>query len=163
MYDCLVLGRMVAIDLLRQPWADPDHPLADLSHTWLLESTVEIHRLKSTYKLCHHLWHLLHLPAVTSPSAYSFVCLQPINHLSGQSTVHSTLAVLYAIINLKPSLRMSIPALQIATICRDADAKLVGMNEIINGGSTSVGAQLRKFRVPCPPVKVHYSPPPSLY
>lgn len=38
---------------------------------------------------------------------------------------------------------MTIPAIQLATICRDIDAKAVGMNEIINGGTTSVGAQLR--------------------
>lgn len=47
---------------------------------------------------------------------------------------------------------MSIPAIQMATLACDADAKLVAMDEIINGGTTSVGAQLRKFEKPCEPV-----------
>ena len=49
-------------------------------------------------------------------------------------------------------MRMSLPALQLATLARDANAKLVGMDEIVNGGTTSVGAQLRKFQTPCEPV-----------
>ena len=61
---------------------------------------------------------------------------------------------MYAILNLLPSLRMTIPAIQLATICRDIDAKAVGMNEIINGGTTSVGAQLRKYKKPTDPVDI---------
>lgn len=49
---------------------------------------------------------------------------------------------------------MTIPAIQIATLCRDIDSKEVGMDEIINGGTTSVGAQLRKFQHPTDPVDI---------
>ena len=96
-------------------------------------------------------------PYIAHSSLLTACCsirVQPINHLSGQSNVHSTLAIMYSIINVHPARRMTIPAIQLATVCRDADAKSVGMDEIINGGTTSAGAQLRKFQVPCEPVSM---------
>ena len=65
-------------------------------------------------------------PTPTSPpSPHPHPPSQPINHLSGQAHLHSTLAIMYGIINLKPSMRMSLPALQLATLARDTDSKLV--------------------------------------
>eukprot|EP00965_Chrysotila_dentata_P197800 6178407-Pleurochrysis_carterae.AAC.2 len=54
------------------------------------------------------------------------------------------MAVMYCILNLHPTIRMSIPAIQVATLTRDIDARAAGMVEVINGGTTSVGAQLRR-------------------
>ena len=77
------------------------------------------------------------------------VCVsQPINQLCGQSHVHSVMAILYAIINLSPHVRMTLPAIQVATLANDQDCKMVGMREIINGGTTSIGAQLRRLELP---------------
>jgi hypothetical protein len=75
---------------------------------------------------------------------------QPINQLSGNSNEHNILAILYAIINLHPANRMSAPALQLASVCNNHDAKAAGMYEVINGGTTSLGAQLTKWRVERP-------------
>eukprot|EP00965_Chrysotila_dentata_P240871 6203957-Pleurochrysis_carterae.AAC.2 len=75
----------------------------------------------------------------------AFCDLQPVNALHGQAHSHSILAVMYSILNLKPSMRMCMPAIQLATLTRDKDAKAVGMVEVINGGTTSVGAQLRRL------------------
>eukprot|EP00965_Chrysotila_dentata_P025978 861726-Pleurochrysis_carterae.AAC.1 len=69
----------------------------------------------------------------------------PVNALHGQAHSHSILAVMYCILNLRPSMRMCIPAIQLATLTRDVDAKSCGMVEVINGGTTSIGAQLRRF------------------
>ena len=41
---------------------------------------------------------------------------------------------------------MSAPAIQLASVCNDSDAKDAGMWEVINGGTTSIGAQLRKWQ-----------------
>lgn len=76
--------------------------------------------------------------------------MQPINHLSGQANAHSVLAVLYAIINLHAASRLSTHAIQVASLVNDNDAKLAGMDEVINGGTTSVGAQLRRLQTPTP-------------
>jgi len=56
------------------------------------------------------------------------------------------LAILYAVINLHPASRMSDPAIQVATLVNDADAKLAGMYEVFNGGTTSIGAQLQRLQ-----------------
>eukprot|EP00965_Chrysotila_dentata_P238296 6202410-Pleurochrysis_carterae.AAC.1 len=52
---------------------------------------------------------------------------------------------MYCILNLKASMRMSIPAIQVATLTRDIDCKAAGMVEVINGGTTSIGYQLRRL------------------
>ena len=39
---------------------------------------------------------------------------------------------------------------QVVTLVNDADAKRVGMVEVINGGTTSFGAQMRAFQTPVP-------------
>ena len=44
--------------------------------------------------------------------------------------------------------RLSAPALQVACIVNDHDAKIAGMNEVINGGETSLGVQLRRLQTP---------------
>ena len=126
-------------------------------HSWYAfwDAALRVHRIPSERPL-----HVLDVFACRpyQPCClvdYAFACrAQPINHLSGQANQHSTLAILYSILNLKPSLRMTIPAIQIATLCRDIDSKEVGMDEIINGGTTSVGAQLRKFQHPTDPVDI---------
>ena len=41
---------------------------------------------------------------------------------------------------------MSDPAIQVATLVNDADAKLAGMYEVFNGGTTSLGAQLQRLQ-----------------
>ena len=71
---------------------------------------------------------------------------QPVNQLSGVAHSHSVMIVMYAIINLHPGSRMSAPAIQVACIVNDHTAKEVSMNEIINGGTTSIGAQLRRLQ-----------------
>ena len=73
---------------------------------------------------------------------------QPINQLSGQANHHSILAVLYAVVNFHHSTRLSTHAIQVATIVNDHDAKLASMDEVINGGTTSLGAQLRRLDTP---------------
>mmetsp|Transcript_56390 Transcript_56390/g.122785 ORF Transcript_56390/g.122785 Transcript_56390/m.122785 type:complete len:96 (+) Transcript_56390:1113-1400(+) len=52
---------------------------------------------------------------------------------------------MYCILNLKPSMRMAIPAIQVATLTLDIDSKGAGMMEVINGSTSSVGAQLRRL------------------
>ena len=69
----------------------------------------------------------------------------PVHMLTGHYHSHGTIVVMYAIINLSPSIRASIPAIQLATVARESDAKAVGMVELLNGGTTSIGAQVRKF------------------
>ena len=69
----------------------------------------------------------------------------PMNMMMGHYQSHGTLVIMYAIINLNPSIRASVPAIQLATVCRDSDAKAVGMVETLHGGETSLGAQLRKL------------------
>ena len=63
--------------------------------------------------------------------------------------MHSIEAVMFAIINLEPSVRMSLLSIQVATLLYDYDAKQAGMVEVFNGGTTSVGAQLRERQQPC--------------
>ena len=70
--------------------------------------------------------------------------------LTGHLQPHGILAILFAIINLKPSLRMSLPALQVAALCYDHEAKAAGMVDVFNGGETSPGAQLKRFQHPHP-------------
>lgn len=74
------------------------------------------------------------------------VAVQVGNPLGGQSYLHSVNATLYTYINLHPSIRMTIPAIQVATIAMDVDVKAVGMVEILTGGTTSFGAQVRAPR-----------------
>ena len=62
--------------------------------------------------------------------------------------MHSVMAILFIIINLSPDIRMTLPAVQVATLVNDSDCKAVGMTEIINGGTTSIGAQLRELQNP---------------
>ena len=81
-------------------------------------------------------------------------CRQPINQLSGQAHPHSILAILYAILNLSPALRMSTCTVQVASLLNDHDAKEVGMDEVINGLETSIGAQLAAFEKLSKPVQV---------
>ena len=64
------------------------------------------------------------------------------------SVDHNTLAILYSIVNLEPRVRSSLKRIMVACLCRDADAKAVGMVEVMNGGSTSLGAQLRELATP---------------
>eukprot|EP00965_Chrysotila_dentata_P118507 3917933-Pleurochrysis_carterae.AAC.1 len=54
---------------------------------------------------------------------------KPVNALHGQAHSHSIMAVMYCILNLHPTIRMSIPAIQVATLTRDIDAKAAGMVE----------------------------------
>ena len=54
---------------------------------------------------------------------------------------------MYSIINLHPSLRMSATALQVATLVNGHDARLCGWDEVLNGGTTSIGAQLCRLMV----------------
>lgn len=68
---------------------------------------------------------------------------QPVNPLNGIAHMHSTLAILYAIINLHRSYRMSKVSIQVATLCTEHASKLATMYDVINGGTTSIGAQLR--------------------
>jgi hypothetical protein len=68
--------------------------------------------------------------------------------MSGVSHMHSIEAVMYAIISLQPNVRMRLLSIQVATLLYAHDAKLAGMVETINGGTTSVGAQLRKRQHP---------------
>jgi hypothetical protein len=55
---------------------------------------------------------------------------------------------MYAVINLQPNVRMSLLTIQVASLLYDHDAKVAGMVETINGGTTSVGAQLRERQHP---------------
>ena len=45
-------------------------------------------------------------------------------------------------------MRTSHKALQVACIVSEHDAKTAGMDEVLNGGQTSIGAQLERLRVP---------------
>lgn len=86
------------------------------------------------------------LPACPLPPTHHVTRLfsaQTTRSLSGMLHDHSLLGVMYCIINLHASVRMSAPALQIATVVNEHDAKATGMDEVLNGGSTSIGAQLR--------------------
>ena len=74
--------------------------------------------------------------------------LQPAHMMTGHLQPHSILAILFAIINLKASIRMSLPGLQVASLCYDHEAKAAGMVDVFNGGETSPGAQLRIFQHP---------------
>ena len=62
--------------------------------------------------------------------------------------MHCIEAVMYAVINLQPNVRMSLLSIQVASLLYDHDAKVAGMVETINGGTTSVGAQLRERQHP---------------
>jgi hypothetical protein len=62
--------------------------------------------------------------------------------------MHSILAVLYTIINLSPTMRTSHKALQVACIVNEQDSKAAGMDAVLNGGETSIGAQLRRLGTP---------------
>ena len=70
------------------------------------------------------------------------------NQLSGVAHDHEMLFVGCAVINLSPTIRMTIPCVIVVTLVNGKYAKDVGMVEIINGGSTSLGAQLREFYTP---------------
>ena len=52
-----------------------------------------------------------------------------------------------AVLNLKPQVRNTLPALHIITVCADSDCKAVGMAEVLNGGTTSLGAQIRAHAI----------------
>ena len=68
--------------------------------------------------------------------------------LSGHIIDHGQYVICLALVNLHPSMRMTFPALMLGTICREKDAKDVGMVEVWHGGTTSVGAQFRFYSMP---------------
>ena len=80
-------------------------------------------------------------------SADGFV---PINQLSGVAQEHGIWAVSISILSLEPSLRMALMAIQPVTLCLEKHVKAVGMVNVVNGGETSLGAQLRGLHTPGP-------------
>ena len=67
--------------------------------------------------------------------------------LSGQKIDHNIGVVAVAFLNLDPTIRMCVNNLCVVTLFYESDAAKVGMVEIINGGTTSLGAQLRQWQV----------------
>ena len=84
--------------------------------------------------------HYAHTTCALRPRA------QNINQLSGVATDHATFALLYTVLNLSPSCRMSQHGIHVATLVNEKVAKAVGMDEVVNGGGSSIGAQLRKLQ-----------------
>jgi hypothetical protein len=70
--------------------------------------------------------------------------------LSGQVVDHGILVVSVGIVNLQPSMRMSLHTLQPITFAFSSDAKKVGMVEILHGGTSSLGAQVARRVNPSP-------------
>ena len=70
--------------------------------------------------------------------------------LSGQMIDHGIVVVSVGIINLHPSLRMSVRTLQPVTFAYQSDVKAVGMVELLHGGVSSLGAQIRRRNEPKP-------------
>ena len=95
-----------------------------------------------------------HQPHPTQPDL-SLVLPQPARMLSGQVVDHGVLIVMVAMINLHPSIRMSLRTLQPVTFCYQTDAKAVGLLEVLHGGTTSIGAQVRRCTAPPPAPHTH--------
>ena len=70
--------------------------------------------------------------------------------LSGQMIDHGIVVVSVGIVNLHPSLRMSVRTLQPVTFAYQSDVKAVGMVELLHGGVSSLGAQIRRRNEPKP-------------